>query len=92
MMLPGRRIRAKWLPAAALLAPSLVFLIGFTYWPIARVLAESLLVGRFAEHQIGLDNYQRLFADAHFARAAWNNIAYGAGNAWRCSSRWRCAT
>jgi sn-glycerol 3-phosphate transport system permease protein len=79
MILPGRRIRAKWLPAAALLAPSLVFLIAFTYWPIARVLAESFLVGRFAEHQIGLDNYQRLFADAHFARAAWNNIAYGAG-------------
>jgi sn-glycerol 3-phosphate transport system permease protein len=75
----GQRARARWLPAAALLAPSLVFLIAFTYWPIARVLGESFVVGRFADHQIGLGNYQRLFADPHFSRAAWNNIAYAIG-------------
>lgn len=55
------------------------FLIAFTYWPIARVLGESFIVGRFADHQIGLGNYQRLFADPHFSRAAWNNIAYAIG-------------
>lgn len=75
----GRRPRGIWLSAAALLAPSLVFLIAFTYWPIVRVLAESFVVGRFADHQAGLGNYQRLFADPHFARAAWNNAVYAAG-------------
>ena len=78
-IVPGRRARARWLPAAALLAPSLLFLIAFTYWPIARVVTESLIVGRFADHAFGLGNYQRLFADPHFARAAWNNLAYAAG-------------
>jgi sn-glycerol 3-phosphate transport system permease protein len=74
---PGR---AHWLPAAALLAPSLVFLIAFTYWPVARVLAESFVTGRFAAaHALGIDNYRRLFADPHFARAAWNNAIYAAG-------------
>lgn len=68
------------MPPAALLAPSLVFLAAFTYWPVLRVLAESLVVGRFADHHvIGLDNYRRLFADPHFARAAWNNAIYAAG-------------
>lgn len=72
--------RAAWLPAAALLAPSLVFLIAFTYWPVARVLADSFVTGRFATaHGLGLDNYRRLFADPHFARAAWNNAVYAAG-------------
>jgi sn-glycerol 3-phosphate transport system permease protein len=72
--------RGRWLPAIVLLAPSLVFLTAFTYWPIARVIGESLAVGRFAGQQaIGLGNYQRLFADPHFARAGWNNVVYAAG-------------
>ena len=63
-----------------LLAPSLFFLLLFTYWPVLRVLGQSLLVGRFAgETGVGLGNYQRLFADPHFARAAWNNLVYAAG-------------
>ena len=65
--------------AAALLAPSLVFLIAFTYWPVVRVFTESFVVGRFADHAFGLGNYRRLFADPHFARAAWNNIVYALG-------------
>lgn len=72
--------RTRWLPVLILLAPSLIFLIGFTYWPILRVIGESLLVGRFAgQHAVGFGNYQRLFADPHFARAAWNNIGYAVG-------------
>ncbi|MBV8779273.1 MAG: sugar ABC transporter permease [Alphaproteobacteria bacterium] len=75
-----RRVATGWLPAVVLLAPSLLFLALFTYGPVLRVLGESLLVGRFAgQSAIGLGNYQRLFADAHFARAAWNNIAYAVG-------------
>jgi sn-glycerol 3-phosphate transport system permease protein len=64
----------------ALLGPAFLFLAAFTYWPLLRVLAESLTVGRFAGQQaFGLDNYRRLLADAHFARAAWNNTVYAAG-------------
>ena len=64
----------------ALLAPALVFLAAFTYWPVLRVLGDSFMVGRFAgQHTLGLDNYRRLFADPHFARAASNNVLYAAG-------------
>ena len=74
------RRRARWLPVVALLAPSLMFLALFTYGPVVRVLAESLMVGRFAGiSAFGFGNYQRLFADPHFARAAANNLVYAAG-------------
>jgi len=76
----ARRSRARWLPALILLAPSLIFLFAFTYWPVVRVFGQSFAVGRFAgQHALGLGNYQRLFADPHFARAAWNNLVYAAG-------------
>jgi sn-glycerol 3-phosphate transport system permease protein len=76
---PVRRSR-QWLPVVVLLAPSLVFLSLFTYGPVLRVLGESMMVGRFAgEHRLGFGNYERLFADAHFARAAWNNGVYALG-------------
>jgi sn-glycerol 3-phosphate transport system permease protein len=74
------RRRLRYLPAAVLLLPSLVFLAAFTYWPIARVLFESFHVGRFGgDTGLGLGNYRRLFADPHFAEAAWNNAAYAGG-------------
>jgi sn-glycerol 3-phosphate transport system permease protein len=77
--LPSPR-RAAWLPAAILLAPSVCFLVLFTYWPVLRVTGESLLIGRFAgQSGFGFDNYQRLFADPHFATAAVNNLIYAAG-------------
>ena len=69
----------RWLPAAVFLAPSLVFLALFTYWPVLRVSEQSLLVGRFGQVAAGLDNYRRLLADPHFARAAWNNTLYAVG-------------
>ena len=76
----ARRSRGRWLPALILLAPSLIFLVAFTYWPIVRVFGQSFAVGRFAgQHALGFGNYQRLFADPHFARAAWNNLVYAAG-------------
>jgi sn-glycerol 3-phosphate transport system permease protein len=75
-----RRNSPRWLPVVVLLAPSLLFLALFTYGPVLRVLGESLIVGRFAgEHAVGLGNYQRLFADPHFARAASNNLVYALG-------------
>ena len=76
----GRRRRDRLLPAALLLAPSLFFLLLFTYWPVLRVLGQSLLVGRFSgDVTVGFGNYQRLFADPHFTRAAWNNLVYALG-------------
>jgi sn-glycerol 3-phosphate transport system permease protein len=77
---PSPARRRRWLPVAALLTPSLVFLALFTYGPVVRVTIDSLLVGRFAgDTAFGFGNYQRLFADPHFARAAANNLVYAAG-------------
>jgi len=74
------RRRSRWLPAVALLAPALLFLAAFTYWPLLRVFADSMMVGRFTgQHALGLENYRRLFADPHFARAACNNAVYAVG-------------
>ncbi len=38
--LARRSLRRPRLTAYALLAPSAVFLLGFTYWPVLQVLAE----------------------------------------------------
>ncbi len=76
-----RRARARpAVVAAALLAPSAVFLLAFTYWPVLQVLLSSLTVRRFggAAHW-GIGNYARLFADPHFAKAVSNNVLYAAG-------------
>jgi sn-glycerol 3-phosphate transport system permease protein len=83
--LPTARARARnWarpgLTAYALLLPSAVFLVGFTYWPVIQVIRSSLTVRGFrgAAHW-GLDNYTRLFADRHFSTAVVNNLIYAAG-------------
>jgi sn-glycerol 3-phosphate transport system permease protein len=66
--------------ALLLLAPSLVFLALFTYWPVVQVVWQSLTVESFGgATRTGIDNFQRLFADARFARAAQNNIVFAVG-------------
>lgn len=73
----GRRRNWSWL---ILLAPSLLGLAAFTYWPVLRVILDSLTVSRFGEvPHWGLANYARLFADPHFVRAVSNNLIYAAG-------------
>ena len=63
-----------------LLAPSAVFLIAFTYWPVLLVVANSFTVHGFGTAAApGLSNYTRLFADPHFHRAVLNNLLYAAG-------------
>src|SRR5689334_4846509 len=56
--------------AHALLVPSGIFLLAFTYWPVLQVALSSLTIRTFggAVHW-GLHNYARLFADPHFAQA-----------------------
>lgn len=68
------------LAAYALLLPSAVFLLAFTYWPVVQVIRTSLTVKGFrgAAHW-GFDNYSRLFADPHFSTAVLNNFIYAAG-------------
>ena len=75
-----RRVRRPALAPYALLIPSGIFLIAFTYWPVVQVIFGSLTVHAFggAAHW-GLDNYARLFADGHFTTALRNNLVYALG-------------
>lgn len=64
----------------AMLAPSLLFLAAFTYWPVIGVSLRSLMQQRFGQRPSwGLDNFARLFADPHFAVAATNTAVYALG-------------
>jgi sn-glycerol 3-phosphate transport system permease protein len=66
----------------ALLAPALLCLAAFTYWPLVQVLFSSLSSRRRANDENGfaaLDNYWRLFSDSDFHAAALNNAIYAAG-------------
>ena len=77
-----RRRRLRLLPYV-LLAPSLLFLVLFTYLPVARVLVESFYdkphgTGA-AVSFVGLGNYARVLADPAFRQAALNNLVYAVG-------------
>ena len=76
----GAAWRLRDLRAYALLAPSLVFLATFTYWPVVQVLWNSVHEqDKRAENFVGLKNYAAIFADASFRRACVNNLIYAAG-------------
>jgi len=65
-----------------LLAPSLLLLAGFTYWPIVRVVWDSLhdrILGQTASQFVGLGNYASLFSDQAFLKAVINNLVYAVG-------------
>jgi sn-glycerol 3-phosphate transport system permease protein len=76
----GRSRARPSLLALGLLAPSALFLVLFTYWPVVQVALSSLTVKSFgsAAH-LGFGNYARLFSDPHFAQAVINNVVYAAG-------------
>jgi len=79
--LKGRGFRAALLPYL-LLAPALVFLCAFTYWPLLQALLSSLSSKRRfndVDAFAGLDNYARLFGDSDFQDAALNNLVYALG-------------
>ena len=73
-----RRLRLQG--AYLLVAPSLFFLVLFTYWPVAQVALTSFKIHRFGGvAHWGFGNYARLIADPHFGRAVWNNVVYALG-------------
>jgi sn-glycerol 3-phosphate transport system permease protein len=77
-----RRRRVRLLPYA-LLAPSLLFLVLFTYLPIVRVAVEALYhtphgTGAAATF-VAFGNYAKVLADPAFRQAVVNNIVYAVG-------------
>lgn len=89
MAAPRRRERATgWRPrrttlvALALLAPSLLFLALFTYWPVIQVAWQSLhnqqRIGG-GQVYVGIANFLKLFADTAFRKALSNNLIYAFG-------------
>jgi len=75
------RLARRWWPYL-LLAPSLVFLAAFTYWPIGRVLWDSFYDKVHGEHTtrfVGFGNYVELFKDEAFRQSVLNNIVYAIG-------------
>jgi sn-glycerol 3-phosphate transport system permease protein len=78
--LRARLARRAW--PYLLLAPSLLLLAGFTYWPIVRVVWDSLhdkVHGTSTTSFVGLSNYADVFADKAFVQSAINNLVYAVG-------------
>ena len=74
------RVRRRPATAAWLLLPSVAFLLAFTYWPVLRVAAGSLLQQRFGTAPtIGLGNYARLLSDPAFGQVAANTTLFALG-------------
>lgn len=69
----------EWLTAVVMLAPSLVFLAAFTYWPILRSVAYGFYdvqLGSAEIFWVGWENYQRLWHDALFWQSLRNTVVY----------------
>ncbi len=63
-----------------LLAPSLLFLAAFTYWPVIGVTLRSFTQQRYGQQASwGFDNFRRLAADAHFGHVLTNSVLYAVG-------------
>ncbi len=76
----GRARAWTWATPWLLLAPSGVFLIAFTWWPVLQVAVGSFRVRGFGvAARFGVSNYGRLFADPRFFHAVGNNLIYAAG-------------
>jgi ABC-type sugar transport system permease subunit len=62
-----------------MLAPSLVFLASFTYWPIIRSIFygfHDVQLGSTEIFFVGWENYQRLWGDALFWHSLRNTVVY----------------
>jgi ABC-type sugar transport system permease subunit len=75
----NRARRREILTAVVMLAPSLVFLAAFTYWPIIRSLIYGFYdvqLGSTEVFHVGWENYQRLWHDALFWQSLRNTVVY----------------
>lgn len=76
----GRRTRRTGLAlAAVLLAPTLVFLLVFTYWPLVLSVTGSFqrwTTAGAAPHWVGTRNYQDLWQDRLVRRMLVNTVVY----------------
>lgn len=74
-----RQRRRELLTALVMLAPSLLFLGAFTYWPILRSAVYGFFdvqLGSTEIFYVGLENYQRLWHDALFWQSLRNTVVY----------------
>ena len=74
-----RQRRRELITAAVMLAPSLVFLAAFTYWPIIRSIVYGFFDVQLGSSEIffvGVENYQRLWGDPLFWRSLSNTVVY----------------
>ncbi len=74
------RLRGAGL-ALALLAPSLFFLMLFTYFPVLQALLQSMTLEAFGGRitGYGFGNYVALFSDRAFQMSVTNNLVYALG-------------
>lgn len=75
--------RAQWV-AWLLVAPALLFLLAFTYWPMLQVAVSSLFDGRqigASGRFVGVSNYVRMAQDADFRGALLNSFVFALGTA-----------
>ncbi|WP_066270789.1 carbohydrate ABC transporter permease [Hydrogenophaga palleronii] len=75
----SRARRRELITAVVMLAPSLVFLAAFTYWPIVRSLMYGFFDVQLGSAEIffvGWENYQRLWHDALFWQSLRNTVVY----------------
>jgi multiple sugar transport system permease protein/sn-glycerol 3-phosphate transport system permease protein len=74
-----RRRRREIATAVVMLAPSLLFLAAFTYWPILRSAVYGFYdvqLGSPDVFFVGWENYQRLWQDALFWTSLRNTVLY----------------
>jgi ABC-type sugar transport system permease subunit len=77
--------RTRWrdLPLFVLmLAPNVVFLAAFVYWPLIYQGYLSLTIWDMLAPEklfVGLDNYVELMRDTTFRKVAWNTVVFVAG-------------
>ncbi|MBW2056713.1 MAG: sugar ABC transporter permease [Deltaproteobacteria bacterium] len=77
----GFRVRTQLKPYLLLL-PAFFFLTMFTYYPMVKVLRQSMFTkphGERAEIFVGAGNYARMFRDMAFQKAMKNNGLYALG-------------
>lgn len=74
-----RRRRREIATAVVMLAPSLLFLAAFTYWPILRSAVYGFYDVQLGSPEVffvGWENYQRLWHDALFWTSLRNTVVY----------------